>query len=197
MSELLNEFSLRQMIDPATALPDHSLIMRSCELPFRIGEENINGRKPIIMEETVIYKREISDNFMEEKVDKGRETVNKLNENLRSQKNIDDIYDDLIGIVTTGMGIILGKLKLKLRNGVNNNKRSCKSPAGQINCLSFGMIYVKLRRQCYTVTLTIKVTTERFTLTIKVTTEWFIKMCITSLIKKHKDPNGCTSVTSK
>ena len=103
------------MIDPATALPDHSLIMRSCELPFRIGEENINGRKPIIMEETVIYKREIPDNFMEEKVDKGRETVNKLNENLQSQKNIDDIYDDRI--VTTGMGIKLGKLKFKLRNG--------------------------------------------------------------------------------
>ena len=137
------------------------------------------------MEETVIYKREIPDNFMEEKVDKWRDTVIKLNENLQSQKkNIDDIYDDMIGMVKTGMDSKLGKLKLKLRNGVNNNKRRCKKPWW--TDLSFGKIYGKLRRKCDTVTLTIKVPTERF-----------IKMCITGLIKKHKDPNGCTSETSK
>ena len=42
MSELLDEFSLRQMLDPATTLSYHSLLTWSCELPFRTREENIN-----------------------------------------------------------------------------------------------------------------------------------------------------------
>ena len=60
------------------------------------------------MEETVIYEKEITDDFMEEKVDKLRETV--INENLQSQKKIDNIYNDMICIVKTKMDSKLGKL---------------------------------------------------------------------------------------
>ena len=108
MSELLDEFSLRQMLNPATTLSYHSLLTWPCELSFRTREENINDWKQVIMEETVIYEKEITDDFMEKKVDKLKETV--INEKLQSQKKIDNIYNDMICIVKTKMDSKLGKL---------------------------------------------------------------------------------------
>ena len=145
LSELLNNTGCYKEIDSTTCGSDHSLLTWTLRLNAKLHKKSFSKSSGKATERKFV-KRIVPEHFLSSRFNDIEELISKLNDNVESQNDIDNVYEKLETVLTNEIESVLKPRTIKVSWGADNKKRRIKSRGGMISYRNNGIKPVMLKR---------------------------------------------------
>ena len=123
MSELLNNTGCYKEINSTTCGSDHSLLTWTLKLNAKLHKKSFSKSSGKTTERKFV-KRKVPEHFLSSRFNDIEELISKLNDNVESQNDIDNIYEKIETVLMNEIESVLKPRTIKVSWGADNKKEN-------------------------------------------------------------------------